>query len=258
MKKPVNITCLIQVRNQAHQLEECIKSVQALTNNIVVTDLGSDDDTANIAQNMGAAVVSMPKTDFVEPYRHEAIQQIKSEWVFILDPDERIDAAVANEIKSTLENTTCSVFQLPRKNFFGKKIWFAHGGWYPDYVTRLIKRSNYQNWPKKIHSQPIVKGQMGQLTQPITHFWRSTMSEMVKSTIVFENMEAELLFQAKRPVSTVTFLRKFMGELWRRMFVKQGFKDGRFGVMMSIYQAFSKTITYLYLFEKYHEKSRTV
>jgi hypothetical protein len=35
-------------------------------------------------------------------------------------------------------------------------FWMQHTGWWPDYQLRFFKKS-YVSWPKKIHSQPIIK-----------------------------------------------------------------------------------------------------
>jgi len=77
---------------------------------------------------------------------------------------------------------------------------------------------------------------------------------MVEKTIIFEDIESSLLFKASKKVKTSTFFRKFLGELYRRLIRSFGFLDGEIGIIESIYQAFSKTITYIYLYEK----SRTI
>ena len=41
-----------------------------------------------------------------------------------------------------------------------------------------------------------------------------------------------------------------LAEFYRRLIKGLGFMDGAYGVIESIYQAFSKTITYLFLYEK--------
>jgi hypothetical protein len=88
------------------------------------------------------------------------------------------------------------------------------------------------------------------LSEAILHYFHSDISSMVRKTIIFEDIESELLYNAKRPVTTVTFLRKYVGELTRRLLFAQGFRDGVFGWLEAIYQAYSKTITWLYLYEK--------
>ena len=97
---------------------------------------------------------------------------------------------------------------------------------------------------------------MGYLNNSITHYFHGNLEEMVQKTIVFEDIESDLLFQAQKNASICTFFRKFFGELTRRLLLKTGFRDGIIGIIESIYQAFSKTITYLYLYEK--KKSRSL
>ena len=47
-------------------------------------------------------------------------------------------------------------------------------------------------------------------------------------------------------------------EYIRRQIKNLGFLDGPFGIIESIYQAFSKTITYLFLYEKQNKKGRSL
>jgi hypothetical protein len=93
------------------------------------------------------------------------------------------------------------------------------------------------------------------LKNAFLHYSKNDYEQIVKKTINFEDIESELLFKADKPVNTLTFFRKFLGELYRRMFKASGYKDGTIGVIESIYQAFSKTITYLYLYEKKNSRS---
>jgi hypothetical protein len=91
---------------------------------------------------------------------------------------------------------------------------------------------------------------MGYLHESFLHLFHGNLETMVKKTLVFEDIESNLLFKANKSVTTVTFFRKFFGELIRRSVVRAGFLDGTIGIIESIYQAYSKTITYLLLYEK--------
>ena len=93
------------------------------------------------------------------------------------------------------------------------------------------------------------------LDQAFKHLFHGDLEQMVQKTTVYEAIEADLLFKANRPASTVIFFRKFIGELYRRMYKNKGYADGDLGVIESIYQAFSKTITYLFLYEKKNSRS---
>lgn len=262
----MSIAAVIHTYNEKDNIVDCIKSVRLLTNEIVVVDMESIDETRDLAEREGAKVVVFPHSDYVEPAREFGISQVKNEWVLILDADERVTEELAREIVTTASveersgktEAVVSHYQIPRKNMFGGRQWLRHGGWWPDYQIRLIRVSHFLSWPKTIHSTPLIKGNMGILHHPLIHLFHGDFGEMVEKTIVFEDIEAGLLHQAGRQASTPIFFRKFAGELYRRLIRDRGFLDGTIGIIESIYQAFSKTITYLFLYEKNKRKNRIV
>lgn len=279
MKK--KISAIIFTYNNEKEIKEIIDQGKKLTNEIIVIDLGNSDQTNKVAKELGAKVYPYQHSEYVELAREWGIKKAKSNWVLVLDADERIEDQLINEIKLIINqlstknnspvsssvnniikdkkghkkndskkfNDKVSCFYIPRKNIFINK-WLRYGGWWPDYQLRLINTQYFVSWPMEIHSTPVIKGKPGYLKNPIFHYFHGDLESMVEKTIKFENIESELLLKANRPVSIFTFFRKFLGELWRRMFLRLGFVDGVFGIIESIYQAFSKTITYLFLYEK--------
>lgn len=246
------ITILIETHNEGKNLQDCINSSKLLTEHIVLIDMESTDDTVDIAKRNNIPVFFLsPRPLYVEPARKFGIQKITSDWVMILDPDERMTSDLSNEIREKIQtekNTTH--YKIPRKNMFGGKYWLKNGGWWPDEQYRLIHIPSFIDWPENIHSTPKVKGECGMLKHAFIHLFHGNISEMVAKTATFEDIESSLLHKAGRPVKTSTFFRKFFGELNRRLLRDQGFRDGKIGIIEAIYQAFSKTITYLFLYEK--------
>ena len=254
-----SVTVIIHSFNSEKDIAECVESARLLTSKVHVIDMHSTDNTKSHAENAGAQVFLVKKYPYVEPVREEGIQTAQTSWVFLLDTDERITPELAQEIRELLAGATpgnVGYYKVPRKNMFAKITWLAHGEWYPDYQTRLIATSHFQSWPKAIHSTPVISGKEAYLKNPMLHYFHSDITSMVSKTIIFEDMESELLHEAKRDASTPIFFRKFFGELYRRLVRAQGFRDGTVGIMEGLYQAFSKTITYLYVYEK--KKSSTL
>jgi len=232
------ITILIFTPENDENIKECTNSAKILTDNII-----------NI----------YPNSLFVETVREIGIKAVKTDWVLILDVDERITKELTIEIKKIIsnENNKFTYFKIPRKNIFAKKKWLKYGGWWPDYQIRLINKNYFIKWPKRIHSTPLIKGSGGYLKNPILHYFHGDLEKMVEKTLIFEDIESDLLYKAGKNASILILFRKYFAELWRRMFKNLGFMDGTIGIIESIYQAFSKTITYLLLYEK-NNKSRTV
>lgn len=244
------ISVVINTRNEEVNIEDCIRSAKLLTDKIIVIDMESGDRTVEIASKSGATVFGFPFSRYVEPARGYGIEKSKTDWLLILDADERVTEQLAGEIIKSIGILKYSYYKLPRKNIFGKSKWLRHGGWWPDHQTRLINKKFFMNWPKRIHSTPAIKGEAGYLENPIVHYFHGDLHGMVEKTIVFEGIESDLLHKAGRKATVLTFFRKYFAELFRRLFKGLGFMDGTVGIIESVYQAYSKTITYLYLYEK--------
>lgn len=264
-----NITVVIHTHNEESNIEDCIASAKLLSSTILVVDMESTDKTVELAKKQEVTVLNFPFSYYVEPARAFGVEQTNTEWVFILDADERITPELAEEIDLLIKSRQMSkqevstdhldaptYYKVPRKNIFGGKKWLKHGGWWPDKQMRFINKLYFKSWPERIHSTPDIEGLMGVLEHPIMHYFHGDIERMVNKTMVFEDIESKLLFEANREVSTSTFFRKFFGELYRRLIKNAGFMDGPIGIIESIYQAYSKTITYIYLYEK--KNSRTV
>lgn len=248
-----NVTVVIQTYNEENNLKDCIESARHLTDDIVIVDTESTDNTVNLAKDMGIQVFTFPFSKIVEPAREFGVQRGNHDWVFLLDADERFTPELIDEIKEAIKTTEFTHYKVPRKEIFGKKTWLQYGGWWPNYIIRLIHKPSFQTWPKAIHSTPEVIGACGMLSHALLHYSKNDYEVIVNKTAVFEDQESDLLYKANKSVSTPIFFRKFFGEIYRRLIKKSGYKDGTIGIIESIYQGFSKTITYLYLYEKKHK-----
>jgi glycosyltransferase involved in cell wall biosynthesis len=267
------ITVVIHSHNEEKNISDCINSAKSLTDKIILVDMESTDKTVEIAKSLDIFVFNFPKSDYVEPSRELGINQSKTDWVLILDADERITKELAEEINNIISvgndphvvpnvvghrGPTIQYYKISRKNIFAGIRWLRHGGWWPDYQIRLINKKYFVKWPKRIHSTPGIKGDFGYLKNPLIHYFHGDLSNMVKKTVIFEDIESDLLLKAKKFSGTKIFFRKYLAELYRRLIKNLGFLDGPFGIIESIYQAFSKTITYLFLYEKQNKKDRSL
>ncbi len=229
---------------------KCIKSAQLLTKQIIIIGEEKRIQVKKKLDTLNLKIIPLPNPGIVELARVFGISKSQTDWVFLLDADERMTSKLAEEIEHAIKSNEYSHYQVSRKEILFHQYWLKYGGWWPNYQTRLINKKYFVDWPKHIHSTPVIKGKKGFLSEPFLHYSQNDFSDIINRTIIFESNESELLFKAKRHVSTFTFFRKFFGELFRRLIYWQGFRDGTIGIIESIYQAFSKTITYIFLYEK--------
>jgi glycosyltransferase involved in cell wall biosynthesis len=116
--------------NEEDKIENAIRSVQ-WSDEVLVIDSFSTDQTVSIAQSLGAKVVQVEFKGFGD-LRNQALIHCQHDWVFSLDSDEICTPEVAQEIRQKINDHRHDVYYVPRRNFFlGREI--KHSGWYPNY-----------------------------------------------------------------------------------------------------------------------------
>lgn len=250
------LSVVVITKNSIDKIEDCLKSVDDIGGEILVIDGGSTDGTVEQAEKCGARVIRQVGKGYAD-WRNQGIKEAKGEWIFYLDSDERATPELASEIELlvTSHKPPFSAYAIPRRNIIlGKEM--RYGGWRPDYVKRLFKKSALKKWVGDLHEEPVFEGnlpagrQVEHLKNPIVHLKHDNLSEMVEKTNKWSEIEAKLLFDAGHPkMSWWRFFRVMSTELWYRLIVKKGFLDGVEGVIYAVYQMWSKFVTYAKLWE---------
>ena len=110
---PINKTCdwiLIPARNEATSLPDVIRGIQQVTtDNILVVDSQSTDNTADIARSMGATVIRASKVGYLNAlhtgYRF-LLHETLCTTVTQLDADGQHDPIHISRLKSRLTNSS--------------------------------------------------------------------------------------------------------------------------------------------------------
>ncbi len=88
----MRLSVIIIALNQEANIGECLASVR-FADEIVVVDTGSTDRTVELARAGGARVVVTAWQGFAGT-KNFALDQARGDWVFSLDTDERVSAAL--------------------------------------------------------------------------------------------------------------------------------------------------------------------
>lgn len=84
----MEITLCLIVRNEEKQLPTCLQSFKDIYSHLVIVDTGSTDTTKTIANIWGADVYDFTWCDDFSAARNFALQQVKTEWVMVVDADD--------------------------------------------------------------------------------------------------------------------------------------------------------------------------
>ena len=242
------ITAVVIAKNEAKMLAACLKTLN-WCDQLLVIDCASTDQTARIAEEEGATVISFEHHSFAK-IREKALANVKTDYIFYVDADERVTPALAKEILVHLENDDCDGMSINRENIcYGQK--FKYGNWENDRVLRVFKREQLKGWQGEIHESPVFSGHAYELQQKLIHLThRSTQDNLFKSAN-WTIKEARLLVKSKK-TPKITFgliIRKGLMEFYRRAFKYQGKKDGLAGLIEALVQGINRMLVYIQVWE---------
>ncbi|MGE5802333.1 MAG: glycosyltransferase family 2 protein [Gemmatimonadota bacterium] len=242
---PAPVTIVIPTLNEAHQITECVRGV-AWAREVIVADGGSSDCTGELAAAAGATVLR-DSWATIAAQRNAAIAAARHEWVFALDADERVDAALAREIAATVAAPAHAAYAVRRENIYlGRAV--RRGGWGDDWVVRLFRRDRrYVN--RRVHEHLERGSDVGRLRAALVHEpYRSLAHHLEKATRYANWAAADMAERGRRPRLAdmvlrppATFLRMYLFQL--------GVLDGWRGTVLAGLAAVSVFLKYARLWE---------
>jgi tetratricopeptide (TPR) repeat protein len=99
------LTAALIVRDEAAVLGDCLASLAGLAEEIVVVDTGSLDESAAIAADHGAVVLSAPWTGDFSAARNAGLGVARGAWILYIDADERVHTIPRAKLERRLAET---------------------------------------------------------------------------------------------------------------------------------------------------------
>lgn len=248
------LSVVIVTHNEHDWIGNCIASVKPVADEIIVVDDGSTDDTVAVCKKLGAKVFHQDWPGFSKQ-KNFAVTKTSGDWILFIDGDERLSKELAAEIKTKIDAAGVGAYAMPRQNIFlGQKM--RHDGWWPDYVTRLVKKDAFIGWEGDLHEAIKVKGNIRQLKNSLYHLSHRGITWMLAKSINYTPIEAKLRFETGHPkVTWWRFFRVMATEFWYRFMVSSGWRDGTVGVIEAISQSYNVFLVYVHLWEMQKGKS---
>jgi glycosyltransferase involved in cell wall biosynthesis len=240
--------CIISY-NEERNIEDCLKSVQHVADEIVVVDSHSTDKTREIASRYTDKIYEHPFLGHVEQY-NLAVSKARNDWILVVDCDERLSPELEASILSIKDKLQEShVYRMARKTFYVYR-WLNHC-WYPDYTVRLFNRQTAEWGGTNPHAKVVFgRNNVNTLQGDILHYSFNSISEHIRTLDNFTEIGAkEIIERGKK----VTLLSPWTHATWtfiKLYFIKRGFLDGFAGAVVSVlsfmhvFVKYSKAITY--------------
>ena len=247
----IPISVVIITKNEEERLAECLESV-SWAKEIVVIDDESSDQTTGVARRYTDKIF-IRRMAVEGEQRNFAIDQASCEWILSLDADERVSSGLAAEIERivTENNTHFSGYAIPVKTFIGKR-WIKGARYYPATKLRLFRNGKFRYEEAQVHPRVFLNGKRGFLKGDIIHYGFQNFWHFVDKLNRQTTLEAEKWILDGRKVTMLNSFRKTMDRFLRNYILKNGWKDGFLGFIMSAFHGLYQLFSYA----KYWELTR--
>jgi glycosyltransferase involved in cell wall biosynthesis len=260
MTEKLPISAIIVGYNESRFLPACFAGV-SFCNEILYFDLGSSDNSIEIASNYGATVVQHERVLSCEWIHAKFVNKTKHEWVLITDPDEVVDFTLAAEIsewfKKGIPSTTGAL--LVPWLFYFKNHRLKGTAWGGANKRVLLVHNQRFSFTPQIHvGRKLNEGfeymdMVFKQSNAVHHYWMQGYSKLLEKHLRYLKNEGAARY-ANGARSTV---KQILMEPYRQFrysfFTKKGFKDGLTGLFLSAFWAWYQTRALIALYK--HSKA---
>jgi glycosyltransferase involved in cell wall biosynthesis len=241
----IPLSIIIVAKNEEDVIGVCLQSIRHLSDDILVCDTGSTDNTINIALDNHAKVIHLEWEGYGQT-KNKANEQAKYEWILQLDADEFIDNALRSELLRIDWKDKNHAYRIKRKRYFMGRI-MRFGAWGNEKRIRLFPKVAAR-WSNDLVHEKLILEKV-ETKDMNGNIFDVTFKDPVRFS---KKMEAYAILCSKKYYS-----HRVKGAQWKKWlspiytflwnyFIRLGFLDG----MPGLYHA---TMLASYTHKKYDE-----
>lgn len=218
--------------NEENIIEDCLKPLSQITDDIVIVDSGSTDSTLAIAKKYTDRIF-YKKMETYGAQKNYGADLAKNDWIFALDCDEILNPTLISYLQ-TVELEMGVIYRLNRKTYFGNTP-VKHSGMWPDLINRLYNRKETKFDDYLVHERLEGFDTMKRIIMPgyVDHYSFEDYEDLHTKFDKYALLGAQNLHKYEIKPS---LLKVSLGPLFRFIktyFLQLGFLDGKLGLMIA-------------------------
>jgi|SRR5215207_9357048 len=246
----ISLTVVIITRNEENNIAGCIHSAKLLSDDVVVVDAGSTDNTVALAALHGARTFVVAWEGYGHS-RNFGAAKAKHDWILALDADERVSSSLVAAIQKITDSHPETQFRFRRKNYLGdKELHFGNPGF--ERVSRIYQR-HHTAWDNMLVHERLVAdhGQKKNISGHIDHFGIKSSKDYREKVQIYAQLSAEKYFTEGRKAGWLKRLGSPLFNSIKSYVFQLGFLDGRNGWIVAKTIAYYSWLKYYYLRQMY-------
>lgn len=249
MQNTANISAVILVKNAEKTIAECLESLSAF-GEVVLLDNGSTDATLDIAAKYpNVKIFHEPNFCGFGKMKNIALSKATNDWILSIDSDEVIMPEIVSQINAMQLNDN-TVVALSRLNYYGDRCMKCCG-WYPDYVWRIFNRKytcfNENIVHEGVETKPDT--QKVYIKDAIKHYAADSMESIIQKMNRYTTLSAQEKHKNGKKASVIGAIFRFIHTFNMNYFFRRGIFYGYKGFVVSLLNASGSFYRHMKLYE---------
>ena len=234
--------CIISY-NEENKIEDCLKSLEGVVDEIIVVDSLSTDKTKEITKKYTDKIFDQKFLGHVEQ-KNLAIEKASNDWILSLDCDERLTDELKEsilEVKNNLEGA--DAYKVARRTFYVYR-WLNYC-WYPDQKIRLFNKKTAHWAGTNPHDHVEVNGDKIKLLKgDLLHYSFNSISEHIQTLDLFTEIGANEIIRKNKKVNILSPWTHGLWTFLKLYLFKRGFMDGYAGLVVAVLSGMHAFVKY--------------
>ncbi|MCS3685477.1 glycosyltransferase [Salinibacter ruber] len=255
------ITAIVVTYNEDEHLRECLNAL-SFCEQTIVADLGSEDRSVEIAEDVGATVIHHEHEPIAARVRSSVVERAQTEWVLFMDPDEVCHPALAEKATRIIRNSGRPIGKLffPWKFYaWGTPLLGTRWGGKTHkgvlvHTARTRITDDYLRCKKLLSGYESVHVPWGNPDHCIHHYWFDSFGELLEKHLRYVEEEGEQRYKAgARFKGWGHWLWRILWQFKHCYIDERGWRDGIVGLFLSLFWAWFQGASGLSL-RRYQQK----
>ncbi len=249
-QRTMTIAAVIITKDEEQNIADCLESVRWADERIVV-DAESRDRTVELAKAALSPVFVRPRPGY-GPQKNFGIDQAGSDWILVVDADERVTDGLRQEIQALLAGgppADIGGYEIPRRNYFYGK-WIQGGGLYPDYQLRLFRKTAGRYDDVRLHENFVLQGRRERLREPFIHYSMPTVHHHIRKMMRYTTLGADEKLKRVTHISGWTIATHHIGTVLKTLVTRGGYRDGVHGLVVAMFAGLHTFVKYAKAWER--------
>lgn len=253
--RKIDISAIVVGLNESALLQKCLQSI-SFCREIHYFDLGSVDNSVEIAALNASTIHSHERVPAVEYIHAEYAKKTRYKWVLILDPDEVLDISLVRKLQDLFEQGIegdVAAIKVPCRFYYKNKslkgtpwggantrILLAH-------TDRFIFTENVHQGRMPLPGFKVI--QIGETNECSHHYWMRDFKGLYEKHKRYLQKEGLSRYKNGARTSIVKVLFIPLKQFYFSFFTKKGYKDGITGLLLSTFWSWYQTAASIKLYK---------